>query len=131
MLKEAPSVISGFEINKKPMVFSPHTSLAAIDDGATLYIIYKSDDGAIKIIHASNRPLIVPDRLDDSIINPTPNSAISACLSPDKTKIILFYQSLNQISMKIDLYGVTLYKASTASNAEWTHGNNSPEILGD
>ena len=118
----------GFEFDGKPMVFSPHTSLQAVDDGAVLYVLYKSNGGALKMIHANDgRPLMAPDRIADEV-HPTPNGAISACLSPDKRQIVLFYQTLNRVTMKIDLYGLTLTKSSAASDATWTH-NDKPEKL--
>ena len=111
--------MAGFELDRKPMVFSPHTSLTAVDTGNILYCIYKSNNGSIKMIHVNDgRPVMIPEKFED--INPTPASAIAACLSPKENKIILFYQSLNRETMKIDLYGLTLYKQSTTSTT-WQH----------
>jgi hypothetical protein len=114
------------------MVFSPHTSLTALNDGAVLYVIYEPEDGMVKIIHANNgQSLMVPDVLAERrVVKPAPSGAISACLSPDARNIILFYHSLNEITMGVDLYGLTLYKESIAPTAQWTH-NEQSEILED
>ncbi|PUU72515.1 hypothetical protein B9Z19DRAFT_1009408 [Tuber borchii] len=113
-----PAEIPGFEVDRRPLVFSPHTSLTAVDDGTRLYCIFKSNGGDIKMIEIVNGRPNVPEKFDQ--INPTPRSAIAACLSPSKTQIILFYQSLNKETMKIDLWGLTLYK-KTATSADWIH----------
>ena len=82
------------------------------------------------MIHANDgHPLMLPDRITDDI-RPTPNGAISACLSPDKQQIVLFYQTLNRVTMKIDPYGLTLSMTSATSGTMWTH-NNKPETLQD
>ena len=112
------------------MVFSPHTSFQAVEDGTVLCILYKSNGGALEMIHTNDgHPLMLPDRIADDI-RPTPNGAISACLSPDKQQIVLFYPNLNRVTMKIDLYGLTLSMTSATSETMWTH-NNKPETLQD
>jgi len=111
-----PAEIPGFEVDRRPLVFSPHTSLTAVDDGTRLYCIFKSNGGDIKMIEIVNGRPNAPEKFDQ--INPTPRSAIAACLSPSKTQIILFYQSLNKETMKIDLFGLTLYKR-TATSTDW------------
>jgi len=113
-----PAEIPGFELDRRPLVFSPHTSLTAVDDGTRLYCIFKSNGGDIKMIEIVNGRPNPPEKFDQ--INPTPRSAIAACLSPSKTQIILFYQSLNKETMKIDLFGLTLYKR-TATSTDWIH----------
>jgi hypothetical protein len=116
--------MSGFELDRKPLVFSPHTSLTAVDDENRLYCIYRSNGNAIKMIHILDGKPKAPEIFDE--INPTPKSTIAACLSPSKTQIVLFYQSLNRVTMKIDLYGLTLYKQSTTST-DWHRSD--PEKL--
>ena len=107
------------------MVFSPHTSIQAVEDGTVLCILYKSNGGALEMIHTNDgHPLMLPDRIADDI-RPTPNGAISACLSPDKQQIVLFYPNLNRVTMKIDLHGLTLSMTSATSGTMWTH--NKPE----
>jgi hypothetical protein len=110
--------MDGLELNGKPLVFSPHTSLTAVDDGNRLYCIYKTNGGDIKMIQILDGKPLVPEKFEE--INPTPRSAIAACLAPSKTQIILFYQSLNKETLKIDLLGLTLYKATTSST-DWAH----------
>jgi hypothetical protein len=115
-----PAEMSGFELNRQPLVFSPHTSLTAVDDGNKLYCIYKSNGGDIKMIQIVDGRPKVPEKFEN--INPTPKSDIAACLSPSKTQIVLFYQSLNKETMKIDLWGLTLYKETTVST-NWKQSN--------
>jgi hypothetical protein len=107
-------------------VFSPHTSLTAVDDGNRLYCIYKSNSGDIKMIQIIDGKPKAPEKFEE--INPTPTSAIAACLAPSKTQIILFYQQLNRETMKIDLWGMTLYK-KTAASTDWEHSK--PQKLQD
>jgi hypothetical protein len=111
--------MSGLELSGQALVFAPHTSLTAVDDGSKLYIVYKSNNGMIKMIEIVNRTPSPPEKFND--IDTTPMSAIAACLSPDKssTKIILFYQSLNRSTMQVNLWATTLFKVQ-ANSADWT-----------
>jgi hypothetical protein len=114
-----PEIMSGLELNGKALVFAPQTSLNAVDDGRTLYLVYKSVGGIIKVIEIDNNRPKPPERFEE--IRTTPRSSIAACLAPGaaSTKLILFYQYLNQATMQVNLCGITLFKA-TAAEASWT-----------
>jgi hypothetical protein len=111
--------MSGLELNGQALVFAPQTSLTAIDDESKLYMVYKSNNGMIKMIEIVNGKPNPPEKFND--IDTTPMSAIAGCLSPDRssTKIILFYQSLNQSTMQVNLWARTIFKAQ-ANSADWT-----------
>lgn len=110
-----PVVMSGLELDGRSLVFSPHTSLTAVDDGSKLYIIYKSNNNSIKMIEIVDHRPNPPEKFKS--IDTTPMSAIAACLSPDK-KVVLFYQSLDTTTKQVHLFGCTLYKAAVNST-EW------------
>ncbi|KAI1097944.1 hypothetical protein F4804DRAFT_326090 [Jackrogersella minutella] len=111
-----PVVMGGLQIDGKSLVFSPHTSLTAVDDGTRLYIIYKSNHNNIKMIEIVNNKPNPPETIE--FINTTPMSSIAACLSPE-SRVVLFYQSLNTTTRQVNLFARTLYKASTNST-KWT-----------
>lgn len=119
--------MSGLELDGTALVFAPQTSLTAVADASKLYMIYKSNNGMIKMIEIMDGKPRPPEKFHD--IDTTPMSAIAACLSPDKssTRIILFYQSLNRTTMQVNLRATTLYKAQPNAT-EWTAST--PDKLG-
>ena len=120
--------MSGLELNGKALIFAPQTSLNAVDDGDTLYLVYKSASGIIKVIAIDNNRLKPPEKFDD--IRTTPRSSIAATRSPGTatTELVLFYQYLNQATTQVNLCAITLYKAAAAANS-WTAS--APVKLGD
>lgn len=53
-----------------------------------------------------------------TVATPTPRSAIAAVL-PDKNRVVLFYQSLNNETAKVELRGMTFPRATTMSTEHW------------
>ena len=117
-----PVEMDGLELDGKKLVFSPQTSLTAVDNGSQLYIIYKSDSGNVKVIEIQDGKPKPPEKF--SQVDTTPPSAIAACLAPNTTttKIVLFYQSLNVTTKQVNLGARTLTKPSTAST-DWNVSN--------
>ena len=105
------------ELDGKPLIFAPQTSLNAINDGQHLFLVYKSTSGTIKVIeiNENNRPR-KSEQFNE--IKTIPRSAIAASLAPPDsattatgplyTKIVLFYQYLNLSTRKVNL-GKHLY----------------------
>lgn len=53
-----------------------------------------------------------------AVATPTPRSAIAAVL-PNKNRVVLFYQTLNFATAKVELRGMTFSRAATLSTEHW------------
>lgn len=82
---------------------SPHSALAAADDGSTAYCFYTSDDNQIQRVSICSNGVLTGPVSIVSAQNTTPKGGIAAVLLPTSPEqLILFYQN-----QQADLYAST------------------------
>ena len=128
-----PLPLSGYDRDDKPVSFSPHTSLTAVDNGYQLHLIYKSHSGQVKVIRIDpTQGLQLPEFFFHDV-DVAPRSAIAGCLAPNTgstTSIVLFYQALDPDSRKVQMSARVVYRASTAAtDTKWNVSEK--EVLGE
>ena len=128
-----PLPLSGYDRDDKPLSFSPHTSLTAVDNGYQLHLIYKSHSGQVKVIRIDpTQGLQLPEFFFHDV-DVAPRSAIAGCLAPNTgstTSIVLFYQALDPDSRKVQMSARVVYRASTAAaDTKWNVSEK--EVLGE
>lgn len=129
-----PLPLSGYDRDGLPLAFSPHTSLTAIDNGAHLHLIYKSNSGQVKVIRIDSTQGPQMPELFFKDVEVAPRSAIAACLGPSTTgttSIVLFYQVLDQVTRKVQMAARVVYRATSVSSADAKWGVSEKEILGE
>ncbi|RYP40660.1 hypothetical protein DL767_001518 [Monosporascus sp. MG133] len=128
-----PLPLSGYDRDGLPLVFSPHTSLTAVDNGAQLHLIYKSHTGQVKVIRIDPKEGLQLPELFFKDVDVAPRSAIAACIAPNTgstTCIVLFYQALDPESRKVQMAAKVVYRL-TASAADTKWAVSDKEVLAE
>lgn len=128
-----PIPLAGYDRDGKPVAFSPHTSLTAVDNGTQLHLIYKSHTGQVKVVRIDPKEGLQLPEVFFKDVDVAPRSAIAACIAPNTgttTSIVLFYQALDRDTRKVQMAARVAYRPTTAAaDTKW---NISPrEILGE
>ncbi|KIW81548.1 hypothetical protein Z517_04574 [Fonsecaea pedrosoi CBS 271.37] len=128
-----PLPLAGYDCDGKPVAFSPHTSLTAVDNGIHLHLIYKSHSGQVKAVRIDPKEGLLLPELFFHDVNVAPRSAIAACIAPNTgttTSIVLFYQALDPDSRKVQMAARVVYKSATAAtDTQWNVSEK--EVLGE
>lgn len=128
-----PIPLAGYDRDRKPIAFSPHTSLTAVDNGTQLHLIYKSHTGQVKVVRIDPKEGLQLPELFFKDVDVAPRSAIAACIAPNTgmtTSIVLFYQALDPASRKVQMAARVAYRPTTAAaNTQWNVSER--EILGE
>lgn len=128
-----PLPLAGYDRDGKPVAFSPHTSLTAVDNGTQLHIIYKSHSGKVKAVRIDPKEGLQLPELFFHDVDVAPRSAIAACIAPNTgttTSIVLFYQALDPNSRKVQMTARVVYRPMTATvDTPWNVSEK--EVLGE
>ncbi|OAP55467.1 hypothetical protein AYL99_10440 [Fonsecaea erecta] len=128
-----PLPLAGYDRDGKPVAFSPHTSLTAVDNGTHLHLIYKSHSGQVKVVRIDPKEGLLLPELFFHDVDVAPRSAIAACIAPNTgttTCIVLFYQALDPDSRKVQMAARVVYKPTTAATGtQWNVSEK--EVLGE
>ncbi|OAL39940.1 hypothetical protein AYO20_00853 [Fonsecaea nubica] len=128
-----PLPLAGYDCDGKPVAFSPHTSLTAVDNGIHLHLIYKSHSGKVKAVRIDPKEGLLLPELFFHDVDVAPRSAIAACIAPNTgttTSIVLFYQALDPDSRKVQMAARVVYKPATAAtDTKWNVSEK--EVLGE
>lgn len=106
--------------NIKPLstnkeIFSPHTTLAAVDDGSDLYCFYAAYNGQIEKLKVDSDGNITKSEVKDATATPH-GSLAASILQQSSEKMVLFYQTRNPHTLEVEILGLTY----TKSGNNWT-----------
>lgn len=128
-----PLPMAGYDRDGKPVAFSPHTSLTAVDNGKQLHLIYKSHSGQLKVVRIDPKEGLQLPELFFHDVDVAPRSRIAAVIAPNTgmtTSIVLFYQALDPDSRKVQMAARVAYRAATAAaDTKWNVSEK--EVLGE
>ncbi|KAF1998464.1 hypothetical protein P154DRAFT_546783 [Amniculicola lignicola CBS 123094] len=128
-----PLPLFGYDRDGLPLAFSPHTSLTAVDNGTQLHLIYKSHTGQVKVIRIDPKEGLQLPELFFKDLDVAPRSSIAACIAPNTgadTCIVLFYQSLDPSSRKVQMAAKVVYRPSNSVvDTKWRVSEK--EVLGE